>query len=210
MKSAGEGRPNEVSDVEFPVDFRDFIHELNAHAVEYMLVGGYAVGIYGYIRATTDIDFFYRPSPDNVERLIRALSAFGAPEIVVDREQLAKPTSVTQFGAPPTRIDLLAGISGVTFEDAQATAIRVEIAPGQLLPVIGLEALRTNKRASGRQKDRNDLRLLTTPGTASATTSRGKRAKAAKSAKSAKNATSAKNSKGTQGAKASPKPRRRG
>lgn len=45
MKSAGEGRPNEVSEVEFPVDFRDFIHELNAHGVEYMLVGGYAVGI---------------------------------------------------------------------------------------------------------------------------------------------------------------------
>lgn len=102
MKSAGEGRPNEVSDVEFPVDFRDFIHELNAHGVEYMLVGGYAVGIYGYIRATTDIDFFYRPSPDNVERLIGALSAFGDTVVFVGGigERKGKSAKGDRFGAP--------------------------------------------------------------------------------------------------------------
>jgi hypothetical protein len=206
MTPAGEGRRNEVTDAAFPVDFLDFIYELNAHAVEYMLVGGYAVGLYGHIRATADIDFFYRTSPDNVERLIKALTAFGAPDVVVDRAQLAKPKSVTQFGEPPTRIDLLAGISGVTFEDALATAMLVEIAPGQPLPVIGLEALRTNKLASGRKKDRDDLRLLPKPSTEGATTSRAKTAKSPKSARTAKVAKSAKTAKT---AKASPKPRRR-
>lgn len=168
MSPAGEGLPNAVGDAAFPVDFRDFIHELNAHGVAYLLVGGYAVGMYGHVRATTDIDFFYLTTPENVERLMRALVAFGAPEVVVDREQLAKPKSVTQFGEPPIRIDLLASISGVSFEEAQADAVHLEIA-GEALPVIGLEALRANKRASGRKKDLDDLKRLPTATAASAT-----------------------------------------
>lgn len=164
MTPAGEGKQNVVTDRAFPADFRDFIHELNAHGVEYLLVGGYAVGMYGHVRATSDIDFLYRNTPANIGRLMDALNAFGAPEIVIDREQLAAPKGVTQFGEPPLRIDLLSDITGVTFDEAQSTAVRVEVA-GELLPVIGLSALRTNKRASGRKKDRDDLRQLPVPRT---------------------------------------------
>jgi hypothetical protein len=60
MTPAGEGRSNQPSAAEFPVDFADFVHALNANGVEYLLVGGYAVGVHGYVRATVDIDFFYR------------------------------------------------------------------------------------------------------------------------------------------------------
>jgi hypothetical protein len=41
-------------------DFRDFIETLNSAAVDFVLVGGYAVGAYGVVRATSDIDFLYR------------------------------------------------------------------------------------------------------------------------------------------------------
>ena len=44
-----------------------------------MPVGGCAVGMYGYVRATTDIDFFYRIKSENIDRLIRAMTMFGAP-----------------------------------------------------------------------------------------------------------------------------------
>lgn len=58
MTSRGrEGQANDASDSTFPADFLDIVRALNAHDVEYMLVGGYAVGVYGHIRATTDIDF---------------------------------------------------------------------------------------------------------------------------------------------------------
>lgn len=161
MTPAGEARANTVTDAAFPSDFRDFIHELNAHGVEYLLVGGYAVGMYGHVRATNDIDFFYRTTPGNVDRLLRALMAFGAPEIVIDRDQLAAPKAVTQFGEPPVRIDLLSDITGVSFDEARVESVQIEIA-GECLPVIGLEALRRNKRATGRKKDRDDLRQLPT------------------------------------------------
>jgi len=39
-----------------PPDFSQFLRLLNAHRVEYLLIGGYAVGYYGYVRATADID----------------------------------------------------------------------------------------------------------------------------------------------------------
>jgi hypothetical protein len=68
---------------------------------------------------------------------------------------------VTAFGSPPIRIDLLASISGVTFEQASAQALRIEVA-GEVVPVIGLAALRQNKRASGRPRDLDDLARLPT------------------------------------------------
>jgi len=154
-----EGQANDASDAAFPEDFLDFIRALNAHAVEFMLVGGYAVGMYGHVRATTDIDFFYRCTSENVERLMRAMTMFGAPAELIDAQHLATPDAVTQLGAPPIRIDLLSSISGVTFEDAATEAVRVEIA-GETLPVIGIAALRANKQATKRRKDRDDLRHL--------------------------------------------------
>lgn len=159
MTPAGDGHPNDVQHSAFPVDFLDFIHALNTHAVEYLLVGGYAVGVYGHVRATSDIDFFYRTSAENIERLIAALIAYGAPDIVIDRQQLAAPNSVVQFGEPPVRIDLLSSISGVSFDDALLGAVSLTLA-GHAIRVIGLDALRVNKRASGRKKDLDDLAHL--------------------------------------------------
>lgn len=163
-RHASRGRANDFDDGAFPDDFRDFIAALNAAKVEYVLVGGYAVGVHGHIRATSDIDFFYRRTAANARRLIRALGAFGAPPDVMDAEHLLRPESVSAFGSPPMRIDLLASISGVTFDDAVYDQLHVEIA-GESLPVIGLAALRANKRASGRRKDKDDLRHLPLPPT---------------------------------------------
>lgn len=159
MTSAGKGRPNNLAAAAFPDDFRDFIRALNTHNVQYLLVGGYAVGMYGHVRATTDIDFFYRRTPENVRRLVRAMTEFGTPAHLINADHLSAADAVTAFGAPPTRIDLLSSISGVTFEQAQADAVEVHIA-GERLPVIGLASLQANKRASGREKDRDDLKQL--------------------------------------------------
>ncbi len=91
-------------------DFRECIESLNAHGVEFILVGGYAVGWYGFVRATGDIDFLYEQSPANVLQLCKALDTFGAPEFLVDRDFLSSPGAVTQIGNEPLRIDLLGSI----------------------------------------------------------------------------------------------------
>lgn len=140
-------------------DFHDFIVLLNEHKVECVLVGGYALGVHGVIRATGDIDFMYRRTTKNVKRLIGAMIAFGAPANVIDAEALMKAGIVTQFGKPPQRIDLLNEIDGVTFPEVWKGAMTVRI-DGQRISVIGLKELRANKGATGRKKDEEDLRHL--------------------------------------------------
>jgi molybdenum cofactor biosynthesis enzyme MoaA len=72
---------------------------------------------------------------------------------------MQSPDAVTQIGQAPVRIDLLASITGVRFDDVRAGAETIAI-DGLELRVIGLIELRRNKRATGRAKDRLDLRRL--------------------------------------------------
>ena len=141
-------------------DFRDCIAVLNAHGVVFILVGGFAVGWHGVVRATGDIDFLYEQTPKNVKRLCKALEEFGAPAHLIDADFLLSRNAVTQIGNEPLRIDLLSSISGVSFEQVRAGAVETSIA-GQRLLIIGLAELRVNKRATGRVKDKEDLRRLT-------------------------------------------------
>ncbi len=159
--SAGHG--GHANDALNP-DFRDFIVALNARAVDFVLVGGYAVGAHGVIRATTDVDFLYRRTRENVERLCEALADFGAPAIVIDVATLLQPDTVAMFGSPPHRINLLSDISGVDFDRVWAGSINVDV-DSLPLRLIGLAELRQNKAATGRRKDKADLRLLPMPDT---------------------------------------------
>ena len=52
-----------------PSDFKDFLRLLNSKKVEYLLIGGYAVGYYGYSRATADIDIWIAINLNDLEHL---------------------------------------------------------------------------------------------------------------------------------------------
>ena len=74
-------------------------------------------------RATVDLDVWVEPTPDNAERVLRALAAFGAPAeaLGITREDFARPDTVAQFGLPPRRIDVMTSVSGIdVFEAAWA------------------------------------------------------------------------------------------
>ena len=142
-----------------PQDFVEFIATLNKHQVDYVIVGGYALGAHGYVRATADIDFLYRLTSSNVARLCVALGEFGAPPHLIDHAELMDPDAVTFFGVPPLRIDLLSSVSGIESERVFDSAIEETMA-GQRVRVIGRQALEANKLASGRDKDLRDLRAL--------------------------------------------------
>jgi hypothetical protein len=140
-------------------DLREFIALLNAHNVEYMVVGGHAVAFHGYPRFTGDIDFFLRPTRDNASRVIDALHAFGFASLMLEPEDLTAPERVVQLGRPPDRIDLLTSISGVKFEDAWSARVAGEL-DEQPVYFLGWDALVENKRACDREKDRLDLKTL--------------------------------------------------
>lgn len=142
-------------------DFVDLLRSLLDARVEFVIVGAHALAAHGFPRATGDLDVLVEPTRENAERVIQALTQFGAPLAAhrVSRADFEVVDNVYQIGLPPRRIDLLTSISGVSFEEARASRIVIE-REGMSLPVLGREALLKNKRATGRPKDALDVDLL--------------------------------------------------
>jgi hypothetical protein len=143
----------------FP-DFREFLKSLNSAKVEYLVLGGYAVIYYGYIRVTNDLDVWIMTASKNAERVSRVLQEFfGFPAEAVRSELFEEKGKVFAFGRKPVRIDILTGPSGVAFRDCYKRRNMVDW-DGVQVPLISLEDLKQNKLASGRPKDLADLQNL--------------------------------------------------
>jgi len=91
-----------------PPDFKDLLAAFDAQAVEYLVVGGYAVGFHARPRFTKDLDLWVGDAPDNLVRVRRALEAFGAPAAMLAHLETASVEDVLWMGAPPVCIDLVA------------------------------------------------------------------------------------------------------
>ena len=145
--------------IQIPSDFKEFLRLLNFHQVEYLLIGGYAVGYYGFVRATGDMDIWININPMNANKVVIALQEFGfvvpelSPEIFLQKERIVR------MGIPPMRLEILTTISGVEFAECFENR---EVAQIEDLEVnlINLQDLKVNKRASGRLKDLLDLENL--------------------------------------------------
>lgn len=140
-------------------DFKEFLQSLNSHRVEYLVVGGYAVGYHGYPRATIDLDVWVRRHPGNARRVVTALKGFGFDVPGLSANLFLKKNQVIRMGVPPVRIEILTSISGVSFREGYAGRVVDEI-DGVKVNLIGLEHLKVNKRACGRHKDLDDLEHL--------------------------------------------------
>jgi hypothetical protein len=145
--------------IRLPTEFKEFLELLNSEKVEYVLVGGYAVILHGYSRATGDLDIWVRISQENARALTKALRRFGFSETAFDESLFQKENQVVRIGHPPLRIDLLTSVSGLDFADAYAkhTVLVNEGVPVRLISIAHLEE---NKLAAGRLKDRHDVEQL--------------------------------------------------
>jgi hypothetical protein len=143
-------------------DFKEFAELLNARSVDYLVVGDYALAAHGHPRYTGDIDFWIRPTADNIALLLDVLDTFGFGSLGLAASDFATD-SVVQLGQAPRRIDLMTAIDGVSFEACFARREQVELG-GVPLSIIGLDDFKINKRAVGRLKDLADLESLEPPG----------------------------------------------
>jgi hypothetical protein len=140
-------------------DFKEFLKSFDSNHVEYLLIGGYAVGIYGHIRATGDLDIWVNISPENAARIDRALREFGFAAAALTPDLFLARNNVVRMGVPPMRIEILTSISGVEFELCYLEKEMIQMEE-MLVPVISLARLRENKAAAGRAKDLADLENL--------------------------------------------------
>ena len=145
--------------MELQKDYKELFELLNAHNVEYMIVGAYALAYHGAPRFSGDIDVYVHLSPENAKKIISALFDFGFRSLNPTVEDFQNPNSVIQLGVPPVRVDIMTSITGVSWEDADKG--KVEGLYGDV-PVyyLGRDQFITNKRAHRRKKDIADLESL--------------------------------------------------
>ncbi len=146
----------------FNGDFQDFLTALNEAEVAYVLVGGMAVVLHGYMRTTGDMDVFVEQTPENYKKVVSAFQLFKMPVFdMTESKFLSKDFDVWSFGREPVRIDLMTDVKGITFEEA-FTNSNIYEENGIAIRFLHLSTLIKAKKASGRYKDLDDIENLET------------------------------------------------
>ncbi len=151
-----------IDNNKLPQDFKDFVLALNEFNVEYILIGGYALGVYGHIRATSDMDIFINATKVNAEKMKNACIRFGIPidQIVVEMFLVPK---MVRIGDLPFRIEILKKLDNVDFQYAFDRKVVSEV-DGIRINAISLDDLIILKKAAIKDRsvnrDKEDLNYL--------------------------------------------------
>ena len=139
-------------------DLKALIRALNDNAVEYLLIGGYALHAHGYQRATTDIDLMVPASRIEGVRVKKALMLLpdrAAEEIEPQWFEEGENIRV----ADAFVVDLMFNAGGETYESLQPYAVTVDF-DGLPVRTVSLEGLLKTKQRSSRAKDASDRVVL--------------------------------------------------
>lgn len=152
-----------------PPDVQRIFAALDAHGVDYVVVGGIAVQVHGHVRMTNDLDLIPSPTPANLKRLAEALNDLqarvlnpGSEDLKIDAQMLPR-TTLWQLSTPDGDIDVLHDAPGAApFSQLRQRALRIAL--GDLeIPIAGRDDLIRMKRASARPADLADIAALTEP-----------------------------------------------
>ena len=126
------------------------------HEVEFMFIGKSGAIILGYPAATQDVDLFPEKSPENGQRLVKALREL---EFAISDEVAGKiinGVDFVQLKQGPFDLNLVFAPDGIeSYAEAKKRMILIEN-----FPVANIRDIIASKKASGREKDLNDLPLL--------------------------------------------------
>ena len=142
-------------------EVKAFLVALNKCKVQYMIIGGVAVNVHGYTRATGDLDLWYNPTQENYHNLLKAINEFGFSTSEI--EGAAKDFLKTFIRIPLESffVELLAIIDGkLDYNEVYARAYDFKVDDNLSVKVIGYEDLIQNKIMTRRSKDLEDISQL--------------------------------------------------
>ena len=142
----------------FNNDFQEFLELLQKHDVNYLLVGGYAVILHGFVRSTGDMDLWIQKNPKNYSKLKKVYFDFGAPIFSLE-EFISEKFDVWGIGVEPAKIEILTHLDGIHFEESFKNCVWLDLENCKV-PYINFENLIKNKLASNRFKDLADVEQL--------------------------------------------------
>ena len=140
-------------------DYEEILKLFNRHKVKYCIIGAFAVALYARPRYTKDIDIFIDSSPENAEKIIKALAEFGFEDLDLSEDDLCQKGNIIQLGYEPLRVDIVTSLSGISFDQVWKSKVGADYG-GEKVYFIGLDDLIQTKKQSGRPQDKVDLDLL--------------------------------------------------
>jgi len=142
--------------------YRETLKLLNKHKVEYLVVGGYAVNSYGFMRSTGDMDLWITNIESNLNKLSKALSALNYPANAIQTglSELKENRNISLKHGDFFKIELISFLSStLTFKEAYERRSTKTIL-GLKVGVVDYDDLCNLKIKSGRNKDLLDVKEL--------------------------------------------------
>lgn len=145
--------------MEIQRDYKELLELFNAHKVEYVIVGGYALAFHGAPRFTGDMDLFVKADSKNAKRILAALAEFGMGSVDLSETDFTSGDNIIQLGVPPVRVDIMTSLTGVGWEKAESGKVVSNYGDTEVY-FIGKDDFVLNKRTLGRKRDLADLEAL--------------------------------------------------
>jgi Nucleotidyl transferase of unknown function (DUF2204) len=137
-------------------EYLNLVRLLNEENVEYVVLGGHAVIVHGYVRTTGDIDIFVNSTQANAHKIVRALERFGYTNGEFEVDDFTLVPNYLSFSRYDSWIDIMTFAVGVTFDECYSNRLSMET-EGVVVNFINLAELINNKKALGRPQDLQDL-----------------------------------------------------
>lgn len=142
-----------------PETFESLLAKLSSSGVDYLVAGGVAVCLNGYVRTTQDLDLLVEASPANIDRLLGCLANFGEGySRELSREDFPMEEGAIRLNEDFT-VDLFTQMRSHTFGDFAGTARKLVLSDATVR-FLDPKALIELKSASAREKDRLDVSAL--------------------------------------------------
>ena len=139
------------------MDTEELLRLLKENKVDFLIIGASAFPVYGYARATLDIDIFVRPKIGNIHRVIVALNEFGYDLMNLSAQDfLENKVLIRQY---MVEADIHPFVKGVTFGDLWKNKIKANFGEIEVY-FPSLEDMIKMKKAAGRARDLEDLKIL--------------------------------------------------
>jgi predicted nucleotidyltransferase len=139
------------------MDTEELLRLLKENKVDFIIIGASAFPVYGYARATLDIDIFVRPELDNIHKVIVALNEFGYDLMNLSAQDLLEnKVLIRQY---MVEADIHPFVKGVTFGDLWKNKIKANFG-GIEVYFPSLEDMIKMKKTAGRARDLEDLKIL--------------------------------------------------
>ena len=139
------------------MDTESLLKLLKENKVDFVVIGATAFPVHGYARTTLDIDIFVKPARENAERVWKALKKFGydMTDITIE-DLLTKKLLIRQYAV---ETDIHPHVKGISFDEVWRNKVREKFGK-TFVYFAGLDDLIKMKKAAGRAKDLEDLKML--------------------------------------------------